>query len=114
MVRGERVATVVHTDDFAAWDNPLEWWPRFLEQVLLPLSTNDAAQYQRYDWDSRELAEWHTIEPGGLLLTRGFSSSRAAFRPYLSLAVWVDSPRELRLQRGLERDGEGMREMWTE
>lgn len=111
---GDRPGTVVHTDDFAALDNPLDWWPRVLEQVLVPLSRNHAARYQRYDWDSRELAEWHTIEPGGLVVMEGVSSSRLAFRPYLSLAIWVDTPRELRLQRGLERDGEGMRDMWME
>lgn len=104
--------TLVHTDDFAAWDNPLDWWPRLLEQVLLPLSRNEEARYQRYDWDARQLAEWHTVKPGGLVVLEGVSSSREAFRPYLSLIVWVEAPRDLRLRRGLERDGEGMRDTW--
>lgn len=103
---------VVHTDDFAAWDNQFNWWPRLLERVLLPLSRNKAARYQRFDWDIQRLAEWHTIEPGSLVVLEGVSSSRAKFRPFLSLTVWVDTPRELRLKRGNERDGEGMREAW--
>src|SRR5215212_9991964 len=31
-------APVVHTDDFASWDNPLDWWPRAIHQVLEPLT----------------------------------------------------------------------------
>ena len=31
-------APVVHTDDFAAADNPIDWWPRLLEQVIEPLA----------------------------------------------------------------------------
>ena len=34
-------APVVHTDDFASWDNPLDWWPRLLKDVLEPLSRRD-------------------------------------------------------------------------
>jgi uridine kinase len=30
----------------------------------------------------------------------------------LVLSIWVEAPQELRLQRGLERDGEGMRQAW--
>jgi uridine kinase len=111
-ILAERDSTLVHTDDFAAWDNSLGWWPRLLEQVLAPLSHNERARYQRYDWDARELAEWHSIEPSGLVVVEGVSSSRDVVRPYLSLAVWVDAPRELRLERGIERDGQGMRDAW--
>ena len=26
-------APIVHTDDFASWDNPIEWWPDVIEKV---------------------------------------------------------------------------------
>src|SRR5687768_9470618 len=48
---------IVRSDDFASWGNPLNWWPRVVEQVLEPLSRNKVARYQRYDWDSKSLAE---------------------------------------------------------
>ena len=108
---GARV-DLVHTDDFASADHPLNWWPRMIDQVLQPFRAGTAARYQRYDWDSERLAEWHSIEPGGLVLLEGVSSSRNAFRPYLSLAVWVETPADERLRRGLARDGEHMREQW--
>jgi hypothetical protein len=31
-------AFIVHTDDFASWENPVDWWPRLVEQVLRPLA----------------------------------------------------------------------------
>lgn len=107
-------AVVLHTDDFASWDNPLDWWPGLLEQLLVPLSRNDTARYRRYDWDRRALAEWAEVQPGGIVIIEGVSSSRRKFLPFLSRAIWVDAPRGLRLARGLERDGDGMREQWLE
>ncbi len=44
----------------------------------------------------------------------GVSSSREAFRPYLALSIWIETPHEERLQRGLERDGETARPQWEE
>ena len=105
-------APIVPTDDFASWDEPLNWWPRLLEQVLEPLSQNKTAKYQRYDWPSRRLAEWREIKPSEFLIIEGVSSSRKVFRPYLALSVWVETLREERLRRGLERDGEEARSLW--
>lgn len=107
-------APIIHTDDFASWDNPLNWWPRLLEQVLEPLSHNEIARYQRYDWGTKRLAEWHEIQPFDYLLLEGVSSSREAFRPYLACSIWIETPRKERLRRGLERDGETARSQWEE
>lgn len=109
-----REGVVRHTDDFASWDEPLEWWPRLLAQVLRPLGANQAGRYQRYDWVSQHLAEWHEVLPGGLVILEGVSSSRAAFRPYLAYSVWVDTPPDIRIMRGLERDGSRAREQWLQ
>lgn len=105
-------AVVIHTDDFASWDNPLEWWPRLLAQVLEPLSRDEPARWQRYDWEARQLAEWRETAPAPFLILEGVSSSRAAFRPYLSYAIWVETPRDERLRRGLERDGPAALPLW--
>jgi uridine kinase len=111
LAHGLRV-DLVHIDDFASAGNPLDWWPRMIDQVLEPLRVGTPARYQRYDWDEQKLAEWHVIEPGGLLILEGVSASRDAFRPYLSLAVWVETAADERLRRGLERDGEHARDQW--
>lgn len=107
-------AAVVPTDSIASWDNTLNWWPRLETEVLEPLGRNALARYQRYDWDQRALAEWHEIAPGGVVVLEGVSSSRAAVRPRLSLSIWVDTPRSLRLTRGLERDGTAALPLWEQ
>ena len=106
---------VVHTDDFASWDNPLEWWPRLVEQVLEPLSKGLAPRYQRYDSDEERLAEWITLDPPPrVLVLEGVSACRLAFEPYLSYRIWVETPRHLRLARGLDRDGQDSSDLWDD
>jgi uridine kinase len=105
-------APIVHTDDFATWDVPLDWWPRMVEQVLTPIAHGGAARYQRYDWDTEQLAEWVDVPVAHWLVLEGVSASRAAFRPFLAASIWVDTDRDLCLARGLERDGAHLRERW--
>jgi uridine kinase len=104
---------IVHTDDFASWDNPVDWWPELLRVVLEPLARGEAATYVPNDWGGPP-KERVTIEPGGVVIVEGVTSSREAFRPYLALSIWVETPAELRLARGLERDGEAMRDQWLQ
>jgi uridine kinase len=47
-------------------------WERLWGQVLQPLDVDQAAYYQRYDWPSDTLAEWHTLPPGGLVIVEGY------------------------------------------
>ncbi|MEV6138510.1 aminodeoxychorismate synthase [Nocardia sp. NPDC051990] len=107
-------AQVVHTDDFADGNNELPGWARLEEQVLEPIAQGRPGRYQRFDWDERALAEWHDVVPGGVLILEGVSSARAAVRDRLSLAVWIDTPRALRLARGLERDGAHTLPLWEQ
>jgi uridine kinase len=105
-------APVVHTDEFATPDDPREWWQRLLADVLCPLSHGHASRFRPYDWVAGRLTRWRVIEPGAFLVLEGVSASREAFRPFLSLTVWVRTAREERLRRGLARDGQGARDQW--
>jgi uridine kinase len=113
-VATELGAQVVCTDDFASWQHPLEWWPRLIEQVLVPLSRNQPGRYQRFDWETRTFAEWHDVPVAAFLVLEGVSSSRAVFASYLAFRVWVSTPRPERLRRGLERDGRDAQGRWRE
>src|SRR4051812_18711178 len=48
-------AAIVPTDDFAAWHDPLEWWPRMLVEVIEPLSNGRPARYQRREFSTGAL-----------------------------------------------------------
>jgi uridine kinase len=103
---------VIHTDDFASFEIPVEWFPRFSEQVIEPLAAGRAGRYQRHDWVRRELAEWHDVPLAPVVLLEGVGSARRAVADRLAVAVWVETPADLRLTRGIERDGEEMRDFW--
>jgi uridine kinase len=107
-------AHVVHTDDFASWDNPLNWWPRLISDVLEPLARNEPARYGRSDWEGKGKEEWSEVVPAEFVILEGVSASREAFRPFLTYSVWVETPRDLRLRRGLDRDGEEARAQWEQ
>ena len=102
---------IIHTDDFASWDNPVDWWPTFLDEVLVPLAAGASATFTPTSWDGLPKAA-RTIRAEGVVILEGVTASRAAFRPFLTYAIWIETPRDLRLRRGIERDGEAMRTQW--
>ncbi len=87
-------------------------WRRLREQVLAPLSQDEAAAYQRYDWSSDELAEWHSVPVGGIALIEGNYSTRSELFAFYDYTLWIDAPHDLRLERGLRRGGHDTRERW--
>jgi uridine kinase len=104
-------AEIVHTDDFASWDNPLDWWPELIEQLLVPLSQNRTARFKRSRWTDAERG-WAEVRPAAFVILEGVTASRKAFRPYLTYSIWVEAPPELRMRCGLERDGDDARAQW--
>jgi len=107
-------APVIHTDDFASWDNQFEWWPRLIEQVIAPLRRSATGRYQRYDWVTRAFSEWHDVAPAPAVVLEGVGAARREFDDDVALTVWIDTPADLRLRRGIERDGEAMRGFWNQ
>jgi uridine kinase len=103
---------IVQTDDFASWDNPTDWWPQLLELVLVPLSKGDPARFERSHWGGETDGELVVVEPTELVILEGVTASREAFAPYVTYSIWVEASAELRLQRGLDRDGPDALEQW--
>ena len=104
-------APVVHTDDFASWENPVEWWPELIAHALEPLAAGEPARYRPTSWGA-EQREPLVIEPAEFVILEGVTASREAFRPYLAYSIWIDTPRGLRLKRGLDRDGAEALDEW--
>jgi len=106
-------APVIHTDDFASWENPVEWWPQLIELALKPLAAGRPARYRPTRWGGEERTPV-LIEPTDVVILEGVTASREAFQPYLAYSIWIETPRQLRLQRGLERDGADSRAQWEQ
>lgn len=96
-------ATIVHLDDFAY---PLGGADRqrLLDQVILPLKKNKQARYQRYDWNTKKLAEQQIIQPGGFVIIEGVLTLHDLIVPNYDFKIWIECPAEIGFQRGLSRD----------
>lgn len=107
--------TVLHTDDFLdGWTKLLSWQPRLREWVIEPFRRGVPGGFRRYDWEKERLGDdWTAVEPPGVLMIEGVGSASAGMRADLTLGVLVGAPRELRLRRGIERDGEHLWAEWV-
>jgi uridine kinase len=105
----------VHTDDLLeGWTDLESFWPRLASQVLEPLSRGEPARHQVYDWERRRFRdEWQDLGRPEVLVVEGVTTGRTAARPYRSLGVFVTAPADVRLQRGIARDGEALRDEWV-
>ena len=109
-------ARIVQIDDFVSWPDFAGWWPRFEAQVLQPVIAGRDARYQVRDWVNDEcgtsLAGWKTLPWSPVVVLEGVTCTRRAAAPHLAYSIWVDSPEQLRLDRGIARDGEDHRDLW--
>ena len=80
-----------------------------LAQVIEPLLRNEPATFRPYDWLRREPGAPTTVAPADVVIIEGVGATRKAWRDRLRLRIWVDTDSDLRLRRGLERDGERAR-----
>ncbi len=83
-------------------------------QVLDPLRAGRPGRYQRWEWATDVGAEWHDVPTGGVVIVEGVSATRQDLSDRWDLTVWVSTPRDVRLKRGLAGDGEAMRQRWLE
>jgi uridine kinase len=82
-------------------------WRRLRSHVLLPLSRDQPARYQRYDVATDAMAEWRMVPVGGILIVEGRYSCIKALATFYDFRVWVDSPREVRRRRAGTGDEAG-------
>jgi uridine kinase len=106
-------APVLHADDLlAGWGDLEGWWDRLARQVLEPLAAGRQGRYRRYDWLAGDFAEEHVVPVTDHLVVEGCGAARRAADAVAVLRVWVEAPDDVRLARGLARDGESMRPEW--
>jgi uridine kinase len=109
-----RQSRVLHMDDmYPGWSG----LPRIDEQLdglLTPLGEGRAGSDRRYDWLAGEYAETVTVEPVPLLVLEGVGSGTSRFDPLQTVLVWVEAPYDVRLRRGIERDGDVFAPYWEQ
>jgi hypothetical protein len=107
-------ARVIHMDDlYDGWDG----LPRLrapLAGLLRPLARGEAGSYRRYDWHAGRFAETVTVPPGSLLVLEGVGSGSRAHADLITVLAWVEVAPDLRLRRGLARDGIALADRWRQ
>jgi uridine kinase len=106
--------TIVPMDAFAQPDAPGWDHARLARDVLDPLARDEPGAYRRYDWERDALAEWIGVPAGGVVVVEGVTSMHLVLGRYWDLSVWVECAADVRLARGVARDGEGMRSRWVD
>ena len=87
---------------------------RLSNEIIIPIINRIEAKYQRYDWNMDKLSEWNTVKPSGLIIVEGVYSISNQLSNNYDLKIFVECNRELRLKRGLERDGQEALEFWKQ
>ncbi len=106
-------AAVVHLDDlYEGWAGLAGVWNRVEAQLLGPLEAGRPARYQRYDWVAGRFADWVDVPVPEVLVLEGCGSAPRAVDGRAVLRVFVEAPADVRLARGLARDGDDMRDHW--
>jgi uridine kinase len=105
-------AQIVSTDEF--WDGEEFDIERLSREVVTPLSRGAAAHFASYDWAAGKQRGSRTIEPTGVVVVEGVCALHRSLRNAYAVRVWVEAPYDLRLERGVARDGEAARSTWVD
>ena len=107
-------ARLLHMDDmYEGWSGlGSDLTAPIASDLLGPLRGDRPGRYRRYDWDSERFAEGHTVDPVDTLVLEGVGSGASGYDDAITTLVWVEAPRELRIERGIARDGEAVLPKW--
>jgi uridine kinase len=102
---------IVATDSF--WNGSQFELDRLRTDVVDVLLAGDVAAYDEWDWAAKELRPGRTVTPDGVVIIEGVCALHQMFRDDLAVRVWIEAPYEVRLTRGVARDGEASRDTWV-
>jgi uridine kinase len=105
-------AQAVSTDEF--WDGRGFDIARLAREVVTPLSEGRPARFSSYDWAAQERRGMRTLEPAGVVVVEGVCALHRTLRGAYAVRVWVETPADERLARGVARDGEASRSTWVD
>jgi uridine kinase len=107
---------IVHMDDlYDGWTGAVRGFGLLRDHVLQRMADGREGRYRRYDWYVGAYAELHvvpvTVE---LLIVEGVTSCDRDADRWQSLRLWIETSNEIRLERGIARDGEALRDHWLD
>lgn len=110
----EPTVRVVHMDDLYEGWHGLPGLADQLDGLLRPLARGATGSYRRYDWGAGAFAGTVSVAPVPLLVLEGVGCGTRRHADLVTALAWVEAPVDVRLRRGLARDGEAMRPQWLQ
>ncbi len=106
-------AQVVHMDDlYTGWRGIESGVMMLGERILAPLAQGEPGSYERFDWEAGEYRETHAVAPAEFLIIEGCASATTVVDRFEPLIIWVEAQDDVRLARGLDRDGQDLKSQW--
>ena len=113
-VAGLTHAQVVHMDDLMdGWDGLGGTGPQLLS-VVEPLAEGRAGAYRHFNWHLDRFDREVPVPVAPWLVVEGVGSGNPVVAGRVTVLVWVEAGEDLRLARGLERDGREMESRWRQ
>lgn len=99
-------AEVIHIDDFASPADLENWHVKLIDSVLTPITTGSTKlSYPRSQWSSDEFrAPVKDQNVASVMILEGVGALKSELRKYIDIALFVDTPQKVCLERGLKRD----------
>jgi uridine kinase len=105
-------AQLIHGDDLMEGWRGLDAVGRQLAALTAALADGQPGSYQHFDWQHHRYDHTVPVPLAPWLVVEGVGSGATAIAPYITVLVWVEVDDELRLARGLARDGVQMEDHW--
>ncbi|GAB3194893.1 AAA family ATPase [Nocardioides hungaricus] len=105
-------APVVHMDELIEGWSGLRAVDAQLDGLLRPQVAGSAGSYRRYDWIAGQYADTVTVPPKPLLVLEGVGAGSLVVADLVTVLVWIEAPHDVRMERGIERDGESFAPYW--
>jgi uridine kinase len=105
-------APVVHMDQLIEGWSGLRTVDARLDGLLRPLAAGRPGSYRRYDWLAGAYAEVVTVPPVPLLVLEGVGAGSLQVADLVTALVWVEADLDVRMARGIARDGEAFAPYW--
>jgi len=107
-------AQVVHMDDLMeGWDGAGGTGDQ-LASVVEPLAEGRAGAYRHFNWHLDRFDREVAVPVAPWLVVEGVGSGNPVVADRVTVLVWVEADDDLRLARGLERDGLDMEALWRQ